>query len=350
MESTADLSIEDLIAVERMVITVTHSGYIKRTAADLYRRQKRGGKGSRGMAAKEEDWIERLFIGATHDYILFFTNRGKAYWLKVYSIPEGGRASKGRPIVNLLDLEGGEDIKAMIPVAEFKGDNFIIMATKKGQVVKNRLSDYGNPRKIGIKAVKVAQNDELMGVKLTDGTNEILMATRCGMAIRFHESKVRPMGRFTGGVRGITLAPKDEVIGLVAATAESSILTVCERGYGKRTRLDEYRQTNRGGKGVINIRATERNGPVMGVLQVLDQDQIIAITEQGVSIRYNVSELRELSRATQGVRLIDVAEGDRLASLARIEESEEEENGGEEDEEAQAEGAAPDEGGGDAGE
>jgi DNA gyrase subunit A len=329
LDSAADLTIEDLIAEERMVITVSHSGYIKRTATDLYRRQRRGGKGSRGMVAKEEDWVEHLFIGTTHDYILFFSNRGKAYWLKVYSIPEGGRAAKGRPMVNLLELEPGEKIMSLIPVAEFDDERFIVMATKKGRVVKNRLSNYNNPRRVGIKAVKVADDDELIGVKLTDGTNEILLGTRCGMAVRFQEEKVRPMGRFTSGVKGINLAAGDVVVGMVAATQESSILTVCEHGFGKRTKLAQYRLTNRGGKGVINIRATERNGPVVGILQVFEQDQIIAITEQGITIRYNVSDLREISRATQGVRLIDIAEGDRVSSLARIEKREEEngENG-----------------------
>lgn len=224
----------------------------------------------------------------------------------------------------------------MIPVAEFDETQFLLMATRKGQVVKNRLSDYSNPRKIGIKAVKVADDDELLCVKLTNGENQILMATRAGMAIRFHEEKVRPMGRFTGGVKGITLAPGDEVIGMVAATEDSSIMTVCERGFGKRTKLAEYRQTNRGGKGVINIRATERNGPVVRILQVLEDDQIIAITQKGVVIRYNVADLREIGRATQGVRLINLEEDDRVASIARIETEDEELNG--EGEEGELEG------------
>ncbi len=331
LESSADLSIEDLIAEERMVITITNSGYIKRTAADLYRRQRRGGRGMRGAVAKEEDWIEHLFIGTTHNYILFFTNRGKAYWLKVYSIPEGGKAAKGRPIVNLLELEKDEEIKAMIPVAVFDDQHYLLMATRNGQIVKNRLSDYNNPRKVGIKAIKVADDDELISVKLTSGDNEILLATHAGMAVRFHEEKVRPMGRFTSGVKGITLAPGDEVVGMVAATSESSILTVCEHGYGKRTTISEYRQTNRGGKGVINIRATERNGPVVGILQVLEDDQIIAITQQGVTIRYNVSDLREISRATQGVKLMNLDDGDKVASIARIEKEDEDENGGDEE-------------------
>ncbi len=329
LASTADLTIEDLIAEERMVITVSHTGYIKRTAADLYRRQKRGGKGSRGMAAKEEDWVEHLFVGTTHDYMLFFTDRGKAYWLKVYTIPEGGRAARGRPIVNLLELESGEKVKAMIPVAEFKDDQYLVMATKKGQIVKNKLSLYSNPRKVGIKAIKIAKDDELIMVKMTNGENEILLATRCGMAVRFPEEKVRAMGRFTGGVRGITLAPKDEVVSMIAsATSDCTILTICKHGFGKRTNLSEYRLTNRGGKGVINIRATDRNGPVVGALRVFESDQIIAITEKGVTIRYNVSDLRKISRATQGVKMIDVTEDDQVTSVARIaEETENEDNG-----------------------
>lgn len=327
LESSADLSIEDLIAEERMVITVTHNGYIKRTAADLYRRQRRGGRGTRGAATKEEDFIEHLFIGTTHNYIMFFTNRGKAYWLKVYSIPEGGKGTKGRPIVNLLELEPGEEIQAMIPVANFDENHYLVMATRKGQIVKNRLSDYNNPRKVGIKAIKVAEDDDLICVKMTDGENEILLATHAGMAVRFKEDKVRPMGRFTSGVKGITLAPGDEVIGMVAATVESSILTICENGYGKRTKLAEYRQTNRGGKGVINIRATDRNGPVVGILQVLEEDQIIAITQQAVVIRYNVADLREIGRATQGVKLINLDEGDKVSSIARIEKEDGDDNG-----------------------
>lgn len=322
LESSADLTIEDLIAEERMVITVTRNGYIKRTAADLYRRQRRGGTGTRSATPKEEDWIEHLFIGSTHNYIMFFTNRGKAYWLKVYSIPEGGKSAKGRPIVNLLELEQGETIQAMIPVAEFRDDCYLIMATRRGQVVKNRLSDYNNPRKVGIKAIKVAEDDELICVKMTNGENQVLLATRAGMAVRFSEDKVRAMGRFTSGVKGITLASGDEVIGMVAATENSAILTICANGFGKRTKLADYRQTNRGGKGVINIRLSDRNGPVVGVLQVLEDDQIIAITQKGKSIRSNVADLRVIGRATMGVKLIKIDEDDRVSSIARIEKEE----------------------------
>jgi len=216
-------------------------------------------------------------------------------------------------------------------VAEFSEDHYLVMATRKGQIVKNRLSDYNNPRKVGIKAVKVADDDELICVKMTNGDNQILLATQAGMAVRFHEDKFRPMGRFTGGVKGITLAPGDQVVGMVAATEDSSILTVCERGFGKRTKLAEYRQTNRGGKGVINIRATERNGPVINVLQVLEDDQIIAITHKGVVIRYNVADLREIGRATQGVKLINLDDDDRVSSIARIEKTEEDVNGDDEE-------------------
>jgi len=226
-------------------------------------------------------------------------------------------------------------------VARFDDEHFIVMATRRGQVVKNNLSLYGNPRKAGIKAINIADDDELIEVRLTNGDNEILLATRAGMAVRFHESKVRPSGRFTAGVRGISLAPGDEVIAMVAATADTAILTVCERGFGKRTKLSEYRQTNRGGKGVINIRASERNGPVVGMLVVLDEDQILAITEGGATIRYNVSDLREMQRATQGAKIIDVAPGDKLSSIARIER--EDEDNGEEYEEMESDdaGAGP---------
>jgi len=331
VDAEGELTIEDLIAEERMVITVTHQGYIKRTPTALYRRQRRGGKGSAGMKPKEEDWVEHVFVGTTHNYILFFTNRGKAYWLKVYELPQAGRASRGRPIVNLLTLEPDERIEAMIPVDKFSDDRFLVMCTRKGQIVKNSLDLYGNPRKVGIKAINIADDDELIAVRMTNGTQEILIATHGGMAVHFKEEDVRPMGRFVGGVRGISLADDDVVIGMQALRPGSTILTVCEHGYGKRTNADEYRLTKRGGKGVINIRTSDRNGKVIAVLDVMDSDGLIMISEQGLTIRSQAQEMRVISRATQGVRLINLADGDRLTSVARIEEEPEVEGEGGDD-------------------
>lgn len=323
VDAEGDLTIEDLIAEERMVITVSHQGYIKRTSTDLYRRQRRGGRGARDMRTKDEDWVEQLFVGTTHDYILIFTDKGKAYWLKVYELPQAGRASRGRPVVNLLTLEPGEHIQSMIPVDEFSEDRYLVMCTRKGQIVKNQLSLYGNPRKTGIKAIKIADGDELINVQLTNGQQEIFIATNNGMAVRFNESDVRSMGRDTGGVRGINLADDDRVVSMLALRPDSSILTVCEHGHGKRTKAEDYRLTKRGGKGVINIKASQRNGKVIASRDVTDNDELIMISERGLTIRLQVSDLRMLSRNTQGVRVIDLGEGDRLVSVARIDEEKE---------------------------
>jgi len=303
-----------------MVITVTHSGYIKRTPTSLYRRQRRGGKGASGVKPKEEDWVEHLFVGTTHNYIMFFTNTGKAYWLKVWELPQAGRASRGRPIVNLLALEPGETIQAMIPIDKFSEDRYLVMCTRKGQVVRNSLDLYSNPRKVGIKAINIADDDELIAVRMTNGHQQLLIATREGMAVRFDENDVRPMGRFVGGVRGINLRGDDQVVGMIALRPESTVLTVCEKGYGKRSDAEDYRLTKRGGVGVINIRATERNGKVIAVLDVIESDELILISEQGITIRSRVSDMRVIARATMGVRLMHLEEGDSLVGVARIEE------------------------------
>jgi DNA gyrase subunit A len=324
IDEVREFTIEDLIAEERMVITVSHAGYIKRTPTALYRRQRRGGKGSAGMDTKEEDWVERVFIGTTHNYILFFTDKGKAYWLKVYALPQAGRASRGRPIVNLLSLDEGENVKAMIPVSRFDDQHFLVMATKKGLVVKNSLALYSNPRSTGIKAINVADDDELVDVKLTSGQETIFIGTRKGKAICFHETDVRPTGRFTGGVRGIRLAKGDKVIGMESCQPNTTILTVCERGFGKRTAIEEYPVQHRGGKGVINIKTTERNGNVISIREVIDDDELILITQKGMTIRTPVGSIRAISRNTQGVRLINLESGDTLTSVARLGEKEEE--------------------------
>ncbi len=320
IDAESELTIEDLIAEERMVVTISHVGYIKRTPTDLYRKQRRGGRGSTGMETKEEDWVEHLFIGTTHDYILFFSNKGKAYWLKVYEIPQGGRATKGRPIINMLNLEESEKIEAMIPVKNFEDKYFLVMATKKGQIVKNALNLYSNPRSVGIKAVKIDDDDELVAVKMTNGSQEIFIGTRNGMAIRFHESEVRDTGRFTGGVKGIKLRGDDYVIGMEVIRPNTTILTVCENGYGKRTDIDQYGIIHRSGLGVINIRTTERNGKVVSVQEVLDEDELIAITQSGMIIRFPINQIRSISRNTQGVKLINLQEDDKITSVARIEE------------------------------
>ena len=318
--STKDLTIEDLIAEENMVITISHHGYIKRTPTSLYRRQRRGGRGVMGMDSKEGDWAESVFVGTTHNYLMFFTNQGRAHWLKVYELPQAGRASKGRPIVNMLSLEDGEQVQTVIPVKEFVEDHYLVMATRKGQVVKNSLALYSNPRKIGIKAVKIADDDELIAVRLTNGRQDIFLGTRKGKAIRFHETDIRPSGRFTQGVRGISLARNDEVIGMEALRPNSTILTICRNGFGKRTAAEDYRLIKRGGKGVINIKATERNGDVISIKEVIDDDELIMLTKNGVSIRTHVGSLRVISRNTQGVKLINLKDEDEIVGVARIEE------------------------------
>lgn len=324
VDAGEDLRMEDLIAEEPMVVTVSHEGYIKRTATSAYRTQKRGGKGVAAMDTKENDWVEHLFIATTHHYILFFTDRGKAYWLKVYELPEGGRNTRGRPVVNLIELEPGEKIRAMIPVKAFTSDQFLTMATRQGQVVKNSLDLYSNPRKVGIKAVKVVDGDELINVRLTNGNQEVVMATRKGMAIRFHESDVRPLGRYTQGVRGITLTDDDYVVGMEACRPEDTILTVCENGFGKRSLVQDYRLITRGGKGVINIKCTERNGDVVAIKAVTDSDELIMITQQGQSIRFKVSSVRVMGRVTQGVRLHQVDDDDAITMVERIESEDDE--------------------------
>ncbi|MBN1902793.1 DNA gyrase subunit A [Candidatus Sumerlaeota bacterium] len=332
VDSTEDLTIEDLIAEENMVITISHQGYIKRTPTSLYRRQKRGGRGITGMESKEGDWAENVFVGTTHNYLLFFTNHGRAHWLKVYEIPQAGRASKGRPIVNLLTLEEGEKVHAVIPVKEFDDKHFLVMATKEGMAVKNALSLYSNPRKIGIKAIKIADNDELISVRMTTGQQEVFIGTMKGQAVRFHETDIRPSGRDTQGVIGIRMEKGDEVIGMEVLRPNSTILTVCENGFGKRTMAEDYRLIHRGGKGVINIKVTQRNGDVISIKEVIDGDELIMLTQQGMSIRCHVKDIRVISRNTQGVILINLQEEDKIVAVARIEEKEEELVAGEEEE------------------
>ena len=321
VEETSEISIEDMIVEEDMAVTISNSGYIKRNAISLYRSQRRGGKGVMGMGTKQEDFVEQLFIASTHDYMMFFTSRGRCHWLKVHEIPQGGRAARGKAIVNVLKLASGEYVSAVMPVRKFEPDRYILMATKQGVLKKTQLTAFSRPRAGGIIAINLDEGDELIGVGQTDGSLEVFLGTRGGKAIRFPEEKVRAMGRDTRGVRGIELAKGDYVIGMEVVSPGDIILTATEFGYGKRSRVDDYRLTNRGGKGVINIKVTEKNGPVVGIRRVIEDDEFMLITTGGQLIRSRVQDVSIIGRATQGVRLIGVKEGDRVAALARIEEN-----------------------------
>ena len=313
-----DLSIEDLIADEEMVITISHAGYVKRLPMDTYRSQNRGGKGITGMKTREEDFVEHLFSASTHSYILFFTNRGKCYWLKVWEIPEAGRTARGKAVVNLLQLGQGESIAAFLPIRTFDDDHYIMMVTRGGLVKKTVLSAYGNPRRNGIVALNILEGDALIEALLTDGGNDIVIASRNGQAVRFHESDVRTMGRGAQGVRGIRLGEDDRVVGMLASGRDTTLLSVTENGYGKRTDIASYRLTRRHSKGVSNIRTSERNGPVVSIHAVSDEDELMIITTKGLIIRLPVRDLRPIGRNTQGVRLINLDEGDRVIDVSRI--------------------------------
>ena len=326
VKEEAELTLEDLIAEEEVVVTISHAGYIKRNAVTLYRAQRRGGKGKIAMGIKEEDFVETLFTASTHDSLLFFTDAGKVYWLKVHEIPEASRAAKGKALVNLLALSKDEKVTASLPVKEFRADRFIIMGTKLGVIKKTELSAYSNPRQGGILALSLDAGDKLIGVDLTDGQREILLGTKQGITIRFKEEDVRAMGRTAHGVRGITLEPGDEVIGMETITPDSTtaILTVTEGGYGKRTPVNEYRVQGRGGKGIISVKTTERNGPAVGFLQVRDEDEIMLMAAQGKVLRCKVDDIREIGRNTQGVRLLDMdGDEDRVVAVVRLVEREE---------------------------
>jgi DNA gyrase subunit A len=329
VKEEAEISLEDLIAEEEVIVTISHSGYIKRNAVSLYRAQRRGGKGKIGMGIKDEDFVENLFTASTHDSLLFFTDAGKVYWLKVHEIPEAGRAAKGKALVNLLALSSSEKVTATLPVKEFRDDRYIVMATKKGIIKKTELSAYGNPRQGGIIALGLEDGDKLIGVHLTDGHREILLGTKQGITIRFKEEEVRPMGRTAYGVKGITLEEGNEVIGMETITPDSTtaILTVTEGGYGKRTPVGEYRIQGRAGKGIISVKTTERNGLAVGFLQVRDGDEIMLIAAQGKVLRCKVDDIREIGRNTQGVRILDLdGDGDRVVGVARLAETVERED------------------------
>lgn len=331
----SEITVEDLIADEACIITVSHSGYIKRAPLNFYRSQRRGGKGMVGMETKEEDYVEHLFSASTHDYILFFTRDGMVHWLKVYEIPEAGRQSKGKAIVNLLGISPQSGIAAMLRVKEFDDQHNIIMVTRKGIVKKTNLEAYSRPRKGGIRAINIDEDDILITVRMSTGHDEILLATREGMSIRFDESQdVRETGRVTRGVKGITLHPGDEVIGMEIVEDQSTILVISENGYGKRTRFDQYRTQARGGKGVITIKTNERNGCVVGIMRVDDEDEIMLISTFGKTIRMKVRDISVIGRNTQGVRLINLSEEDKLVGVTRVFATEGEEEEDKEFEEA----------------
>ena len=310
---------EDLIEEQDMVITISHEGYIKRISIDQYKRQRRGGKGVIATKTKDEDFVEDLFIANTHSYILFFTNKGKVHWKKVYHIPEASRIAKGKPIVNLLSLDKEEKVTAFVPVKEFKEEDYLFLATKKGTVKKTPLQLFSHPRIGGIIAINLEKDDELIEAKLTDGNKEIILATRLGMAARFNEKNVRPTGRTSMGVIGIRLKNKEDlVVGMVIGEPGKSLFTVTENGFGKRTLIEKYRLINRGGFGVINIKCTERNGKVVSIKSVDENDGLMLISKNGIAIRTPFSGISVIGRNTHGVRLMRLGEKDRVMAAARI--------------------------------
>ena len=318
IDKTEEIKLEDLIAEEEMVVTISHLGYIKRNPLSLYRAQRRGGKGKTGMTTREEDFVENLFVANTHDRILFFTDRGKVYSIKVYEIPQAGRASKGKAIVNLLNLNKEEKVQAVLSIREFEEDKFVVIATLKGQVKKTQLSAFANIRSNGIIACDLAENDRLVSVVLTDGNQELILVSKRGKAVRFKESQVRSMGRGARGVRGINLAQDDELIAMEVAGAGTTILACTENGYGKRTKVEEYTLHHRGGQGMMAMKLTEKTGLIVGVLQVRDEDEVMLISDRGKIIRMKAKDIPIIGRVTQGVRLIGLEEGERVTSICRV--------------------------------
>jgi DNA gyrase subunit A len=310
VEDTAEVSIEDLIAEEEMVVTISHSGYIKRFPVSGFRQQGRGGRGSQGATTKEEDWIEQLFVASTHDYILFFTNQGKCYWLKVYQIPQMGRGSRGKALVNLIERSAEEKVRAFVTVSEFAEDRYVLKKTS--------LSEFSNPRSTGIIALKIADDDELLAAAMTDGNNEVIIGTTEGKAVRFKEADARPMGRSAQGVRGVSLKAGVSAVGMIVVRGESTILTVTEKGYGKRSKVSDFRLTKRGAGGVLALKTTDKTGPMVDMKEISDGNDLIIVTSNGVVIRQSVDAIRSMGRVTQGVRLIKLDSGDRVADVAKI--------------------------------
>ena len=319
IEVDSNFSMEDMIAEEEVVLTITHQGYIKRTALNTYRTQRRGGRGVQGAMSKEEDFVEHLFIANTHNYMLFFTDLGKCYWLKVYDIPQGGRATRGRAIVNLIGCAPGEKVEAFVSVKEFDDNHYIVMATKKGTIKKTVLSAYGNPRKGGIYAIEIREDDKLIEARITNGENDILLGTFEGKSIRFSENDIRASGRKTMGVRGIRLSSKEDyVIGMLVVKREGTILVATQKGYGKRTDIIQYRTQTRGGKGVLTMRCTEKTGKMVSIMEVVDSDDLIVITDSGVLMRQPIAAIRTIGRVTQGVKLVKLDQGTIISSITRV--------------------------------
>ena len=324
IEDTTEIKLEDLIVEEDMVVTISHTGYIKRNPVSLYRSQHRGGKGITGMETKEDDFVEHLFVASTHDYFLFLTNQGRLYWLKVHEIPQAGRQARGKAMVNLLNLQPQEKVATILPVRSFEEGKYIFMVTRKGLVKKTDLMAFSRPRSGGIIATTIVEGDEVIAAELTTGKQDIFLGTRSGLSIRFHEGEVREMGRLAQGVRGIHLKADDWVVGTAVLDREGTLLTVTENGFGKRTQTEEYRKQARGGKGIITMKTTERNGAVVGVLPVTDEDDLMIITDGGKIIRLRVKDLSIIGRNTQGVRLINLDEQEKLVGVARAVKREEE--------------------------
>ena len=318
LHEAGEIDVEDLIAEEDMVVTISHEGYIKRNPISLYRAQRRGGKGLTGARPKEEDFVERLFVASSHDYLLFFTNKGRVYWKKVHEVPEAGRMSRGKAIVNLLELQKGERVATTLAVRSFEENKYVVMATKEGLVKKTELTAYSNPRAGGIVAIKINEEDELIGARVSRGSQDIFLTTRQGKSIRFHEDEIREMGRVAAGNIGIRMESGDEVVGMDVLDEGATILTVTEKGFGKRTRTEEYRVQGRGGKGILTIKTTQRNGLVVYACQVTDADELMIITEQGKIIRLKVADISVIGRNTQGVKLIDLAEGETVVAVAKV--------------------------------
>ena len=328
---SGDLSVEDMIAVEEMVVTITHNGYIKRLPVSTWKTQRRGGRGMKGAHTKEDDFIEHLFTASTHDMMMFFTDRGKCYWMKVHQIPPGIRTSQGRAIVNLIGCEAGEKVQAFVSVKEFNNSDYIVMATKNGIIKRSALSMYSRPRKGGIYAIEIREEDELIQAKISHGDQDIILATYNGKSIRFTENDVRPTGRKTMGVRGIRLGSKDDrVIGMLIVKREGSVMVVTDKGYGKRSDLSEYRTQHRGGKGVITIKTTDKVGKLVGIMEAIDSDDLMLITNQGIMIRQPVENIRTIGRNTQGVRLAKLDDGTFISSAERVIRDEDEDENGEE--------------------
>jgi DNA gyrase subunit A len=322
-----EFTIEDLIAEEDMVVTISHSGYIKRTSVSSYKKQRRGGRGNNGATLKDEDFIEHLFVASTHDYILIFTDDGRCYWLKVHEIPQTGRAAKGKPIVNLINVTPSTKISAVVSVRDFSDTEYLLFATRQGTVKKTALSQYSNVRANGVKAVKIEEGDELIDVQITSGTNDIVLATRHGLSIRFHEADVRQMGRDTTGVKGIELGPRDRLIGMVVIKREANLLVVTEKGLGKCSPIDEYRVQRRGGKGIITVHRTEKTGDAVSIKEVLPEDELMLITKHGVAIRMPVRGIRVAGRNTQGVKLVNLDDADLVIDVARVVPDDEKDDG-----------------------